>query len=113
MEAARTTVTTTEKGSRKARWSRGRLRALAWTTGLATFLTGIGVLGAAPMPEREHVPGDGWVPRQRVIIRRITRRVIVVEPAASAPITYVQAPSVGSSPPGSMAAPAPPSTGGS
>ena len=114
-EAARTTVTTAEARGRKARWSRGRLRALAWTTGLATFLAGIGALGSTPMPERAQAPRDRWAPRQRVIVRRITRRVVVVEPAASAPITYVQAPSVSSSSSGSVAtAPAaPPATGGS
>jgi hypothetical protein len=109
------TVTTTDAARRKARWGRGRLRALAWTTGIASFLAGIGVLGAAPMPEGSPLPRDGWVPRQRVVVRKITRRVVVIEPAVSAPVTYVQAPSVSSSSSGTVAAPppAPPPTGGS
>ena len=100
---------------RKARWSRGRLRTLAWTTGIATFLAGVGALGASPMPETVQPPRDRWVPRQRVVVRRITRRVVVVEPAASAPITYVQAPAVSSSSSssGGTPAPSPPPTGGS
>ena len=32
------------------RWSKGRVRALAWVTGTATFLAGFGILGAAPKP---------------------------------------------------------------
>ena len=40
----------TERVPRAARWSRRRVRALAWTTGIATFLAGIGILGAAPCP---------------------------------------------------------------
>jgi hypothetical protein len=106
----------TDTPRRKARWSRGRLRTLAWTTGIATFLAGAGALGAAPMPETAQPPRDRWVPRQRVIVRRITRRVVVVEPAASAPVTYVQAPAVSSSSSSSGGAPAPappPPTGGS
>lgn len=109
-------MTTTDAPRRKARWSRGRLRSLAWTTGIATFLAGVGALGAAPMPEQAQLSRGGWAPRQRVIVRRITRRVVVVEPATSAPITYVQAPSVSSSGTVGTAAPAPappPSTGGS
>jgi hypothetical protein len=106
----------TEAPRRKARWSRGRLRTLAWTTGVATFLAGVGALGASPMPEAPQPPRDRWVPRQRVIVRRITRRVVVVEPATSAPVTYVQTPSVSSSSSSSGGAAAqapPPTTGGS
>ena len=55
----------TEAPRRKARWSRGRLRTLAWTTGIATFLAGVGALGASPMPEAPQRPRNRWVPRQR------------------------------------------------
>lgn len=107
----------TERAPRAARWSRRRVRALAWTTGIATFLAGIGVLGAAPVPGRSvGASGDRWMPRARVVLRRITRRVVIVEPSTSAPVTYVAAPaSVSTSSSGSMAAPAPvaPTTGGS
>jgi hypothetical protein len=103
----------TDVPRRKARWSRGRLRTLAWATGIATFLAGVGALGASPMPETAQPPRDRKVPRQRVIVRRITRRVVVVEPATSAPVTYVQAPSVSSSSSSAPAPAAPPPTGGS
>jgi len=106
----------TDVPRRKARWSRGRLRTLAWATGIATFLAGVGALGASPMPETAPQPRDRRAPRQRVIVRRVTRRVVVVEPATSAPVTYVQAPSVSSSSSSSGGAPAPappPPTGGS
>lgn len=107
-------MTTTEAPRRKARWSRSRLRTIAWTTGIATFLAGVGALGAAPMPEQAQQSRGRWAPRQRVIVRRVTRRVVVVEPATSAPITYVQAPSVSSSGTVGVPPPAPPpSTGGS
>jgi hypothetical protein len=47
-------------------------------------------------------------------VRRIIRRIVVVEPATSAPVTYVQVPGVTSGPTGATnAAPAPPPTGGS
>ena len=43
---------------RKARWSRGHLRTLAWATGIATFLAGVGALGTSPMPETAPQPRD-------------------------------------------------------
>ncbi|HEX7248478.1 MAG TPA: hypothetical protein VF351_10305 [Actinomycetota bacterium] len=110
----------TERAARRTRWSRGRVRALAWATGLATFLTGIGVLGASPMPEQTRPrTGPGRDARPRVIVRRITRRVVIVEPAESAPVTYIPAPttssssSSSSSPGGSGGGSAAPPTGGS
>lgn len=110
------------RAPRAKRWSRGRVRALAWITGLATFLTGVGVLGAAPMPDQPALASDSrWSPRTRVVVRRITRRVVIVDPAANAPVTYVPAPtttssgSTGSAGASAPAAPpaAPPPTGGS
>jgi hypothetical protein len=107
----------TERAPRTTRWSRARVRALAWTTGIATFLAGAGVLGAAPMPERPaRASGDRRASGPRLVVRRITRRVVIVTPSASAPVTFVAAPtgaSTGSS--GSAPAPMPaaPQTGGS
>lgn len=106
-------MTTTDR-PRRRRWSPRRIRALAWTTGIATFATGVGALGAAPMPERAASPSAPQPSRQRVVVRRIIRRVVIVEPATSAPVTYVQAPGVTSGSAGATnAAPAPPPTGGS
>lgn len=103
----------TEVRRRKTRWSRWRLRTLAWTTGIATFLAGVAALGASPLPETTQPPRDRSVPRQRVVVRRITRRVVVVEPAKNTPVTYVQAPTVSSSSGGAPAPAPPPPTGGS
>lgn len=107
----------TERAPRATRWSRARVRTLAWTTGIATFLAGVGVLGAAPMPERsDRGSQDRWSPRPRVVIRRITRRVVIVTPATSSPVTYVAAPAsvpTGSQGPASVTVPAMPPTGGS
>lgn len=108
----------TERATRRTRWSRGRVRGLAWATGVATFLAGIGVLGASPMPERSRDRANAsrteW---PRVIVRRITRRVVIVEPAEPAPVSVVPAPtttsSSSSSSGGGASAPAPPVTGGS
>ena len=102
------------------------MRALAWVTGLATFLAGVGVLGAAPEPDQPARASDGRLslktrPKPQVVIRRITRRVVFVEPAIDAPVTYVSAPtttstgstgSAGASAPAEPP-PAPPPTGGS
>ncbi len=108
----------TERAARRTRWSRGRVRGLAWATGVATFLTGIGVLGASPMPERSRDrAASSRTERPRVIVRRITRRVVIVEPAERAPVSVVPAPtttsSSSSSSGGGGSAPAPPVTGGS
>ena len=40
------------------RWSKGRVRALAWVTGTATFLAGFGILGAATKPRPRTPPID-------------------------------------------------------
>ena len=109
----------TERAARRTRWSRGRVRGLAWATGVATFLTGIGVLGASPMPEQSSDrAASSRTERPRVIVRRITRRVVIVEPAERAPVIVVSAAtttssSSSSSGGGGGSAPAPPVTGGS
>ena len=109
---------------RKERWSKGRVRTLAWMTGGLTFLAGFGILGAAPKPSASAAPQKSarWKPaRQKVIVRHVTRRVVIVDPVASAPVYY--APSSGGgtstgSPSGSgttapAPAPPPPPTSGS
>ena len=74
------------------RWSKGRVRALAWVTGAATFLAGFGILGAAPKPSTANATDSSnrqKPPRQRIIVRKVTRRVVVVDPVVTAPVTYV------------------------
>ena len=73
------------------RWSKGRVRALAWVTGAATFLAGFGILGAAPKPSAANATDASHQqkpPRQRIIVRKVTRRVVVVDPGVTAPVTF-------------------------
>ena len=80
------------------RWSKGRVRALAWVTGVATFFAGFGILGAAPKPSSANATGPSGPqkpPRQRVIVRKVTRRVVVVDPVVTAPVTYAPSTSTG------------------
>jgi hypothetical protein len=120
---------TESRAPKRGRWSRGRVRALAWLAGAATFATGFGILGLAPRPavagaDRASAPRTPVV-RQKVIVRRITRRVVIVDPPSQAPVTYVSSGSSGGSTtsssssgggytaPAPAPAPAPVSTGGS
>jgi hypothetical protein len=108
--AART-MTERTASKRPKRWAKGRVRALAWVTGAATFLAGLGVVGIAPKPAASAAQGDHRAPRRQMIVRHITRRIVIVEPATSAPVTYVPAPTaqVGSTGVSSgVVAPAPP-----
>jgi hypothetical protein len=111
--------------AKKPRWSRGKIRALAYTSGLLTFVAGLGVLGYAPRPATaESASGKQHreQPRRLVIVRHITRKVVIVDPpAASAPVYYAPSYSGGStsSSSTSVSNPAPPppppapTTGGS
>ncbi len=109
----------TDAPKRRTRLSKGRVRMVAWVAGGATFVTGVGVLGAAPKPEAsDAAPSTGTARRPVVIVRTVLRRVIVTAPTASAPVEVVAAPSRSegsSSSTGGAAAPAPitTSTGGS
>jgi hypothetical protein len=96
---------------RRSRLSKAWVRAVAWIVGGATFFSVAGVLGAAPKPASSAPPKETAAPR-RVIVRKIVRRIIVVD-APKAPVG-VSAPTSSSTHTGS-APPAPPttSTGGS
>ena len=76
----------TDAPARRARLSKGRVRAVAWVVGGATFLTGIGILGVAPKPASSSAPARESRSRRPVLVHRILRRVIVTEPAAGAPV---------------------------
>jgi hypothetical protein len=80
---------------RPQRWSKGRVRALAWLTSGVTFAASGAVLATAPKP----AAADGGRSRARVrppkVIRRVViRRVVIVDqPTTAAPtIVYRQAP---------------------
>ncbi len=96
--------------ARRTRWSKRRLRALAWATGGATFVLAAAPLVAAPKPPVDSARGPRQ-PARRVIERHITRRIIIVDPVASVPTSTatggvtVQAPAAAPAP-----APAPPTT---
>jgi uncharacterized membrane protein YgcG len=75
--------------AKRPRWSPGKVRALAWVTGSATFLAGFGILGAAPKPAAGGEVSARRKPvRQKVIVRHIVRRVIVVDPPVQVPVYY-------------------------
>ncbi len=99
----------TDRSSKKRRLSRGWIRATAWVAGGATFMTGLGVLAAAPKPAQA-AKGDQSKERPVVIVRKITRRVIITDPAVSAPVQFVSGGSSSSSSGGSAPAPPPPPT---
>lgn len=76
---------------KKPRWSSGKVRALAWATGSATFLGGLGVLGMSPKPATaggEAAQARQKPIKQKIIIRRITRRVVIVDPPTQTPVYY-------------------------
>ena len=106
----------TDAPARRARMSKGRVRAVAWVAGGATFLTGIGILGVAPKPASSSAPRESRS-RRPVVVHRVLRRVIVTEPAAGAPVRVIPGSassggSTGGASSGAPAAPAPQTTTG-
>ncbi len=69
---------------KKPRWSRGQIRFLAWVSGSAAFLSFFGALGLSPKPAVANgavaAAGRRPLPRQKIIIRKIIRRVVIVDP---------------------------------
>ena len=95
---------------RKKRWSKRAVRATAWTAGAAAFFSALGAFGAAATPvaadQASSAPN-----RQKIIIRRVVKRIVIVDAAPPAPVRVVSPGGSGTAP---AAAPAPaPSTGGS
>ena len=72
---------------KKPRWSRGQIRFLAWVSGSAAFLSFLGALGLAPKPAAANgavaVSARSPLPRQKIIVRKIIRRVVIVDPPAA------------------------------
>jgi hypothetical protein len=107
--------------SPRRRASKGALRAWAWVAGGLAFLAPLTALGASPKP----AVGQASAGQRRpvLVVRKITRVVVVRERPSPAPVRYVSPSSVSSSTPstGAVAAQstsntAPPpatSTGGS
>lgn len=96
----------TEPASRpsRRRASRSAIRFWAWVTGGLAFLAPFGALaegsagGAAQADQR--------VSRE-LVIRRITRRVVIHDAPVHAPVRYVYVPAASSSTPSAGSAPAP------
>jgi hypothetical protein len=109
----------TEATKRRARWPKGRVRALAWGTGGAAFIMAAAPLVAAPKPP-DVTAGTAVkrAPARQVIERHITRKVIIVDPVVSTPVYSSSGGSYGGSSSGGQIsanpapapAPAPPAT---
>ena len=79
---------------RKKRWSKRAVRATAWTAGAAAFFSALGAFGAAASRSR---PTDASAPtRQKVIIRRVVKRIVIVDAAPPAPVRVVSSGGSGS-----------------
>jgi hypothetical protein len=82
---------------RKKRWSKRAVRATAWTAGAAAFISALGGVRRCGDPGRLRGGGVASAPtRQKVIIRRIVKRVVIVDAAPPAPVRVVSSGGVGS-----------------
>ena len=97
---------------KKRRWSKRAVRATAWTAGAGAFISALGAFGAAPAPLASDQPLPAGQSSQGTIIeRRIVKRIVIVDPAGSAPVQVIDA---GGNAPAPAPVPAPAtSTGGS
>lgn len=96
--------------ARRPRVSARELRAWAWVAGALAFLAPAAVLGAAPRPPTTAAPASE---RPTLVIRTLTRRIVVTRPAAPAPVRYVAGGTASSGSGASNPPPAATSTGGS
>ena len=75
---------------KKKRWSKRAVRATAWTAGATAFISALGAFGASAIPVATDQASSPSTPtRQKVIIRRIVKRIVIVDPAAPAPVRVV------------------------
>ncbi|HEX7464539.1 MAG TPA: hypothetical protein VF382_06570 [Actinomycetota bacterium] len=86
---------TTEPRERRSRLSKRALRVWAWIAGGLAFFSPWVALGLSPKPAAQ--TGAAPKARQVVIVRKITRRVIVQGGAKPAPIRQVTSGSGGGS----------------
>jgi len=92
--------------ARRRRASKRELRAWAWIAGGLAFFAPWAGLGASPKPA---VTAASEGERPVIVIHRITRRVIVHEPA-EAPVTFVVTDAAAAAPSGRGTVPAAPAT---
>lgn len=84
------------EAAKRRRLSRGALRALAWIAGGATFASSFASLTVSPRPAT--ASDASQKPRRVIIVRKITRRVIIHQaPDTSPRYVYVGGGSSGSS----------------
>ncbi|MGE5225636.1 MAG: hypothetical protein ACM3OO_02045 [Planctomycetaceae bacterium] len=112
-----------DRAARRTRWSKRRIRVVAWSTGVATFVVSGGALAVAPKPATAAAgrPHHAKQKQARPVIERtIIRRVVIVDPpsaasapAGGAPIVVTQSAPVANPAPAPAPAPAPTTTGGS
>jgi hypothetical protein len=95
---------------RVPRASKRLLRAWAWLAGALAFLAPAAVLGAAPRPPET---GADAGQRPTLVIRRVTRRIVITRPSAPAPVRYISGGSASSGSGSVSSPPAATSTGGS
>ncbi len=100
----------------KRRWSKRLVRTAAWTTAAAAFISALGAIGAAPTPATA-TRVSARPARQKIIVRRIIKKVVIVDPAGPAPVQVITT-GGGTAPapagaPAPAPAPSPPTTGGS
>ncbi len=72
----------------RRRLSRPALRAWAWVAGIATFASPAVALGLHPKPASA-AAGQAPRPRRVIVVRTITRRVIVERPSRPSGVRYV------------------------
>ncbi len=105
----------TEAATGRRRLSRGALRAIAWVVGGAAFAAPFASLSVSPKPAVAQAEGQG---RRVIIVKKITRRVIVRAAPETPQVRYVyvgggsssSASSGGSGGPSAPAAAPPPAT---
>jgi hypothetical protein len=84
----------TEARERRSRLSKRALRVWAWIAGGVAFFSPWVALGLAPKPTGQVTSPKA---RQVIVVRKITRRIIVQDAAKPAPIRYVTSSSSGGS----------------
>jgi hypothetical protein len=77
----------TDRATKPRRLSKRALRAWAWLAGALAFFSPWAVLGLSPRPPASDAAGQAA--RPVIIIRKITRRVIIRDAPKPQPIRYV------------------------
>lgn len=97
----------TERAAKPRRLSRGVLRTWAWIAGALAFFSPWAILGISPRPATS---ASAQPPQKIIIVKKITRRIIIKDSPKPQPVQYVYS---GGSSSSVSSAPAPVSTGGS